>query len=80
MHREVKTVSAFEAKARFSELLAEASRGEIIVVTRRGEPVAQLGPLREAKDEARDAMRFLLSQKIKIGMPARKAIESGRRR
>jgi prevent-host-death family protein len=76
----VKTVTAFEAKTHLSELLAEASRGETIVVTRRGEPIAQIGPLREAQTEARDAMRFLLSQKIKLGVSARKAVEEGRRR
>lgn len=31
-----------EARARLSELLARAERGEEVVITRRGEPVGQL--------------------------------------
>jgi len=74
-------VTAFEAKTHlFSALLDRASRGETIVVTRRGEPIAQIGPLPGAQEEARTAMEFVLSQKIRLGMPARKAVESGRRR
>lgn len=36
------TVGAFEAKTKFSELLERAERGEQIVITRRGKPVAKL--------------------------------------
>ncbi|HEY6326206.1 MAG TPA: type II toxin-antitoxin system prevent-host-death family antitoxin [Candidatus Cybelea sp.] len=70
----MKTVTALEAKAHFSDLVAEAARGETIVVTRRGKPMAQIGPLRDSREEARDAMRFLLSQEIKLGVPVRKAV------
>ena len=38
------TIGAFEAKTHFSRLLEKAQQGTIIVVTRRGKPVAQLGP------------------------------------
>lgn len=36
------TVGAFEAKTKFSALLERAERGEQIVITRRGKPVARL--------------------------------------
>ena len=36
------TVGAFEAKTKFSALLERAERGEQIVITRRGKPVAKL--------------------------------------
>jgi prevent-host-death family protein len=36
------TVGSFEAKTKFSELLARAERGEQITITRRGKPVARL--------------------------------------
>lgn len=39
-----KTIGAFEAKTRFSELLEKARQGTIFVVTRRGKAVAKLGP------------------------------------
>ena len=38
------TIGAFEAKTHFSSLLEKAHQGAVIVVTRRGKPVAQLGP------------------------------------
>lgn len=40
----IKSVGAFEAKTRLSELLERASRGETIVITRHGHPVARLVP------------------------------------
>ena len=36
------TVSAREANQRFSDILGRAAQGEPVVITRRGEPVAQL--------------------------------------
>lgn len=44
------TIGAFEAKTKFSELLDRVERGEEIVVTRHGKPVARLVP-----DEPPDA-------------------------
>lgn len=38
------TVGAFEAKTQFSALLERVSRGEEIVITRHGRPVARLIP------------------------------------
>ena len=43
-HSPMRTVGAFEAKTRLSELLERASRGETIVITRHGHPVARLVP------------------------------------
>lgn len=40
----VRTIGAFEAKTHFSELLEKARQGTVFIVTRRGIPVAQLGP------------------------------------
>lgn len=37
-------VGAFEAKTHFSQLLERAQQGTVFIVTRRGKPVAQLGP------------------------------------
>ena len=41
-----RTVGAFEAKTRLSQLLEEASRGRTIIITRRGRPIAELRPAR----------------------------------
>jgi len=45
----VKTVSVAETKAHLSELLARIERGEEVVITRRGRPVARLAPIQPAK-------------------------------
>ena len=38
------TISAFEAKTRFGDLLERVSRGEEIVITKHQKPVARLVP------------------------------------
>ncbi len=48
------TVTAFEAKTRFGELLDRVSRGEEIVITRHDKPVARIIP------EGRPALRQVL--------------------
>ena len=39
------TVGAFEAETRFASLLERVARGERIVITKHGRPVAELAPL-----------------------------------
>ena len=56
------TVSAFEAKTRFGDLLERVSRGEEIVITKHQKPVARLVPEgRPALSEVRDAVNQLAS-------------------
>ena len=38
------TVGAYEAKTKFSELIARAEKGESFVVTKNGRPVARIAP------------------------------------
>lgn len=38
------TIGSFEAKTHFSALLEKVQQGKVFVVTKRGRPVAQLGP------------------------------------
>ena len=40
------TISATDAEGRFRELLERVSRGEEIVVTKDGRPIARLAPVR----------------------------------
>jgi prevent-host-death family protein len=40
------TVNATDANQRFAELLGKAVAGETVIITKRGEPVAQLTPYR----------------------------------
>jgi prevent-host-death family protein len=59
----MKQVQASAAKARFAELLDEVERGETVVITRHGRPVAHLVPdhvaRREETRRALDAIKEL---------------------
>lgn len=82
------TVTAFEAKTRFGELLERVARGEEVVITRHDKPVARLVPegaprldevrrsvqgLRELRDRIRRRSRARLSRR-----EIRAAIDAGR--
>lgn len=59
----MRTIGAFAAKTNLSTLLEEVSRGETILITKRGTPVARLVPPstpdRARATEAREALRRL---------------------
>jgi prevent-host-death family protein len=57
------TVTATDANQRFAELLGNAVAGETVIITRRGEPVAQLTPYRPeaASPERKAAWNRLLA-------------------
>lgn len=40
----MKNIAAYEAKSRFSEILREAAAGEVFVITRNGQRMAELRP------------------------------------
>ena len=83
------TVSAFDAKTRFGELLERVSKGEEVVITRHDKVVARLVPEGVARhDEVRRSVQGLrdLQQRIRRRSKAkltdrevRAAIEHGRR-
>lgn len=58
-------LGAFEAKTKFSHLLDRAERGEEIVITRHGKPVARLIP---AESDAQRAERKTLAAKALIAL------------
>jgi prevent-host-death family protein len=62
-------VGVLEAKNRLSELLAAAERGEEVVITRRGEPVARLEPVRKrmSPEEAEALMRRVRERRESLG-------------
>ena len=78
-------IGIFEAKNRLSELVERAARGEEIVITRRGQPVARLvpPPVPNAADQARSlAARIRKSragQTLGDGLRLRDLVEEGRR-
>lgn len=63
----MRTVTAFEAKTRFGELLDRVARGEEVVITRHDKPVARIVP--EGKSNLDDVRRavddlFALRQRM----------------
>jgi prevent-host-death family protein len=76
----------FDAKVHLSKLVERASRGETIVITRNGRPMAKLMPaesvraLRFTCDEALTALRDIRSRtKLAPDLTIRQMIEEGRR-
>jgi prevent-host-death family protein len=47
----MRQVGAYEAKTRLAALLEDVGRGETIVITRRGKPVARLVPASSSEEE-----------------------------
>jgi len=83
------TISAFEAKTRFGDLLERVSRGEEIVITKHQKPVARLVPegrpalseMREAVNELRslrDEMATRRGKRPLLDKDIREAIQKGR--
>ena len=77
-------VGAHDAKNKFSQLLDRVSKGEVIVISRRGVPVANLIPYRSSFDRE-DAMRaaeeMIAARKgvrLPPGMTIKSMIEAGR--
>jgi prevent-host-death family protein len=78
-------VGVCDAKNRLSQLLDRVERGDIIVITRRGTPVARLVPYEERLARA-DAVRaaealreFRRGNRIPKGLSIRAMIREGRR-
>jgi len=63
----MREVDAYEARTHFSALLDEAARGETIIITRHGQPVARLTASEEANREASVAAATLRRLRRRIG-------------
>ena len=77
-----KTVGAFEAKTHFSALIDAAERGQTTIVTKRGKPIAQIGPVSKSTPSLTPeaAMKGLLSIDARLGgATLRSLVEKGRR-
>ena len=65
----VTSITALEAKTRFGQLLDRVSRGEEVVVTRHGKPVARMLPAsRPAREEVCPAAEGLRELRRAIAM------------
>lgn len=61
------TVSTIEAKAKLSELLERARRGERVIITRRGVPVAELAPYVRQGAAVSEVIEELKALRIRTG-------------
>lgn len=77
------TVGAFEAKTHFARLLQRVSRGEQVVITRHGTPVARLIPAtgtdRERVRETIDRLKTFARGQTLNGLSVRELRDAGRR-
>ena len=79
-------VGVLEAKNRLSELLEAAQRGEEVVITKRGEPIATLNAVRKrmSPEEAEALMRRVRERRERLALTitpedVRADIDEGRR-
>jgi prevent-host-death family protein len=75
-------VGAFEAKTHLSQLLDQVERGETVVITRHGRPVARLVPMTgPSVDDRQRAIAQLKLRKGQTlgGLSVRELIDHGRR-
>ena len=78
------SISYYEARTRFSELLDQVARGKTVLITRRGRPAALLTP---PPDDARKDVKQVVQEMKTLrrgnllgkGMSIRDLIEEGRR-
>lgn len=77
-------IGAFEAKNTLGSLLDRVEKGEEIVITRRGKPVARLAPVRSALDieKARETVEQIKEMRKGHslgGLKIKELIDEGRR-
>lgn len=79
----MKKVGVYEAKTHLPRLLDEVERGETVLITRHGRPVARLMPVPEARrrgiDETIAAIREFRKGNRLAGITLRELIEEGRK-
>jgi len=79
----VRTIGAFEAKNRLSELLTAAENGEVVMITKHGRPIAKLVPIDDFdRAKAREAADWLIEFRKKHslgGLKIKDLINEGRK-
>jgi len=75
-------VGAYEAKTHLPALLERVQRGEQIIITKHGKPIARLIPIRRPGPDRRAEAVEKLKEFAKghtLGVPVKQLIEEGRR-
>jgi prevent-host-death family protein len=58
------TYSTYQAKAQFSEIIRKVMRNKRIIITQRGRPVAEIGPISHCDDSIEEHLRRLADDGI----------------
>ncbi|HEU5352781.1 MAG TPA: type II toxin-antitoxin system prevent-host-death family antitoxin [Terracidiphilus sp.] len=75
----MKTIQASEAKAKFLRILDDVERGESVVITRHGKPVARLSPQPEIdRERVERAIEEMKALRQRIGKVSLEEIQSVR--
>jgi prevent-host-death family protein len=79
----MKTIAASEAETRFGALLQDVEKGETVIVTRDGQPVARVSPVGKEHPGVAEAIETLRRYRREHrqaleGMSIRELIEEGR--
>ncbi|MDE0153533.1 MAG: type II toxin-antitoxin system prevent-host-death family antitoxin [Gammaproteobacteria bacterium] len=59
-------IGAYEAKTHLPKLLDRVARGENLVITRHGKPVAKLVPVKTAQEQAKEALERIIERRRDI--------------
>lgn len=78
------SISYYEARTHFSELLDQVARGKRIIITRRGRPAALLGPppaetTKDVKQVIAEMKALRQGNTLGKGLSIRRLIDEGRR-
>jgi len=77
------TIGVFEAKQKLSQLIERASKGEEIIITRRGKEQARLVPMPAERERTLKEIFNSIRSRPRIGLPKgttiKSLIEEGRR-
>jgi prevent-host-death family protein len=65
----MRSISAREANQSFSRVLSEAENGDTVVITRRGKPVAVIGPYSARLAQEREQAIERLVELMRVGLP-----------
>ena len=65
------TYSAYDAKARFSEILRRVREGKTVIISYRGEPVAEIRPVGGKEEKVSRRLRRLEDRGILVRAPER---------
>ena len=77
----MREVGSYEAKTHLAHLLEEVEKGEVVVITRHGQPVARLVPANPQRVRVADVVAALREARAGVtlgGLSLRELIDEGR--